>query len=465
MEKIATVILAAGLGTRMKSHRAKVLHRAAGRALIEYPVEIARTLECERIICVLGYQAPEVEEALTNRFGAGAAEVALQTEQRGTGHAVLMTREKLANFSGKVLIVYGDMPTISLEAIRQLLAAAQGKTMALVTARLNPPTGYGRVVRDAQGRVTRIVEERDANEPERALDEINAGIYCVDAAFLFSELGQLQPNNAQGELYLTDVVARAAACSEVATVEVPAEQILGVNDRADLDRAEAVLARRVVERLMRAGVTIHAPATCRIDAGVTIGEDSEIGPLVQLAGATRIGRNVRIDQGCVVTDCAIADDVHLKPYSVLSESQVGQGAQIGPFAHLRPGTVLDPQVKIGNFVETKKAHFGSGAKASHLSYLGDADIGRNVNIGCGTITCNYDGYRKSRTTIEEGAFIGSDTQLVAPVRVGAGAIVGAGTTVVKDVPPGALALSRAPQVAIDGYADKKRRQYQAGAKK
>lgn len=453
---IATVILAAGLGTRMKSRQAKVLHQAAGQPLIAYPVELARALPSHRVICVLGHQATAVQDVLDARFGAGAVEVVLQAEQRGTGHAVLTTAEALAGFAGRVLILYGDVPALTSDTLRRLVAASQDRRLALVTTRLERPSGYGRIVRDADGRVARVVEERDASAEERRIDEINAGIYCVEAGFLYSELRRLEPDNAQGELYLTDVIARAAAVSEVSAVEARPEEVLGVNDRVDLARLELILSGRTAERWMRAGVTIRLPETCRIDAQVTIGPDTEIEPLVRLAGATRIGANVHIGQGCVLIDADVRDGAYLKPYSVVSESVVGEEAQLGPFAHLRPGTTLEAKVKIGNFVETKQAHFGRGAKASHLSYLGDADIGSDVNVGCGTITCNYDGYRKSRTVIEAGAFIGSDTQLVAPVRVGAGAIVGAGTTVVKDIPPGALALARTPQIAIEGYAEKKK---------
>ena len=281
------------------------------------------------------------------------------------------------------------------------------------------------------------------------------------ADFLFPALAELRPENAQGELYLTDVVARAAAMSTVATVEAMEEEVMGVNDRVDLERADRTLRRRVAENLMRGGVTIHLPETCRIDAGVSVGPDSEIGPLVALSGKTRIGAGVLIEQGSVLVDAVVADGAHIKPYSVIHESEVGPEAQVGPFSHLRPGSQLGAHVRVGNFVETKKARLGEGAKASHLSYLGDAEIGRDVNIGCGTITCNYDGYEKFRTVIEDGAFIGSDTQLVAPVRVGAGSIVGAGTTVTKDVPPGALALTRTPQRAIEGYAERKRRTREA----
>ena len=462
---IATVILAAGLGTRMKSATAKVLHRVAGRPMIEYPVGLARALKSKPIVCVLGHQSATVKEVVEARFGAGSVVVAIQKEQRGTGHAVAQAAAALKGFDGPVLILYGDVPLLTEATIKRLVDAAKKRTLALVTTVLDEPTGYGRILRGERNRLVKIVEEKDASEAERSICEINAGIYCVDGRFLFDALKQLRSDNAQGELYLTDVAARAAASSDVATIEVDAEEVMGVNDRVDLQRADQAMRRRVTLALMRSGVTMRSPESCLIDAGVTVGADSEIGPLVQLSGATRIGAGARIDAGCVVSDSILGEGVHLKPYTVVAESEVGARSQLGPFAHLRPGSQLGADVKIGNFVETKKARFGDGAKASHLSYLGDAEIGDAVNIGCGTITCNYDGHNKFKTVIGAGAFIGSDTQLVAPVTVGAGAIVGAGTTVVEDVPPGALALSRGVQIAVPGYADRKRAERATAATK
>lgn len=454
--KLAVVLLAAGKGTRMRSSRAKVLHAVAGQPMIVHTVELARSLSAERIVCVLGHQADAVREVLEARFGAGTIDTALQAEQKGTGHAVTMALPALADFSGRVLILYGDTPLLTRALLTRLVAVAERASLALVSFRPADPHGYGRLVRDGQNRVARIVEEKDATDDERAIAEVNAGIYCVEAAFLRESLAALRPDNAQGELYLTDIVARATAQGEVAVVEAAVEEVLGVNDRVDLACADAVLRRRLVEDLMRSGVTVRQPESCTLDVGVTVGEDSEVGPHVSLLGRTRVGRGVRIDQGCVLEDAAIDDGAHLKPYTVVRESHVGEGAELGPFAHLRPGSDLGPRVKIGNFVETKKARFGEGAKASHLSYLGDADIGAHANLGCGTITCNYDGYTKSRTVVGEGAFIGSDSQLVAPVTVGARAVVAAGTTVTEDVPEGALAIARAPQQAVAGYAEKKR---------
>jgi bifunctional UDP-N-acetylglucosamine pyrophosphorylase/glucosamine-1-phosphate N-acetyltransferase len=466
--KLATIILAAGKGTRMKSSRPKVLHAVAGRPMIEYPIELARALGAERIVCVLGHEAEAVRAAIEARFPVGEVSFVVQREQRGTGHAVATAAPALRGFDGPVLILYGDTPLVGRALIDALVKASRRKRLGLVTARMADPRGYGRIVREGReggrGRLLRIVEEKDASEDERRIDETNAGIYCVDAKFLAAALRGLRADNAQGELYLTDVAARAAAEGEVVTVEADPLEVMGVNDRVELALAEERMRRRINEALMRDGVTLHDPWSCAIDAGVTVGRDSEIGPQVALRGATRIGEGARVDAGCVLVDVRVGDGAHLKPYTVASGSEIGAGAEIGPFAHLRPGSELGAHVKIGNFVETKKARLGEGAKASHLSYLGDAEIGAGANIGCGTITCNYDGYTKSRTVIGEGAFIGSDTQLVAPVTVGARAVVGAGTTVTEDVPAGALALSRAPQVAIAGYYEKKRAREEAKKK-
>jgi bifunctional UDP-N-acetylglucosamine pyrophosphorylase/glucosamine-1-phosphate N-acetyltransferase len=461
---LATVILAAGLGTRMKSAQAKVLHRVAGRPMIEFTVALAQRAKASRIVCVLGHQSENVLAAVEKRFGKGSITVALQKEQRGTGHAVAQAKNALRGFDGPVLILYGDTPLLTDDTIKRLLDAGKKKTLALVTTRLSQPRGYGRILRDGAGHLVRIVEERDASDAERAITEINAGLYCVQARFLFDALGKLRSNNAQGELYLTDVAERAAREGEVATVEADAAELAGVNDRVELSRADRAMRVRINEELMRSGVTMRAPETILVEPGVTVGADSEIGPGVELRGGTKIGANVKIDAGCILTDAAIADGAHLKPYTVIAESSVGEASVLGPFAHLRPGSAIGAHAKIGNFVETKKARFGDGAKASHLSYLGDAVIGAGANIGCGTITCNYDGYNKFETVIGEDAFIGSDTQLVAPVTVGKRAVVAAGTTVVEDVPAGALSLSRTQQLNIPGYYEKKARQRAEKAK-
>jgi bifunctional UDP-N-acetylglucosamine pyrophosphorylase / glucosamine-1-phosphate N-acetyltransferase len=453
------IVLAAGLGTRMRSETPKVLHRVAGRPLVFWPLALAQTLGARRILVVLGHKLADVQALIDARF-PGAVEVVRQERQLGTGDAVRQALPALADEpdGARVLILYGDVPLLPREVCERLLAGQGDAPLALVTARPADPAEYGRIVRDEGGRLLRIVEHKDASAAERRLGEINAGIYAMSLGFVRREIAGLAPQNAQGELYLTDLVARAAAVAHVPSTEAEPDDVAGVNDRVDLARMDAVARRRIAEAWMRAGVTIVAPETVAIDADVAaIGRDVEIGPGVCLRGAkTHIGDGTRIDTGCVLTDAVVGPAALLKPYSVLTDSSVGARAQIGPFAHCRPGSVLEDDVHLGNFVETKKSHLGKGTKANHLSYLGDAQIGAKVNVGAGTITCNYDGVAKHRTTIADGAFIGSDTQLVAPVTVGAGAYVAAGTTVTEDVPPGALALSRTPQVNVEGYVERKR---------
>ena len=453
------IILAAGLGTRMKSDTAKVLHRVAGRPLVFWPVEVARSFGARRIVVVLGHQLEAVQAQLDARFGAGAVQVARQERQLGTGDAV---RQALPALAGEpdgagVLILYGDVPLLGRETCARLFEARGRAPLALVGTRPANPHGYGRLVRDG-ARLARIVEDKDASPEVRAIGEVNAGIYLVTLGFLRATMASLTTQNAQGELYLTDLVARAAGeGADVPTVDAPFDEVAGVNDRADLARMEALARARLAAAWMKAGVTMLSPETTVIDADVAaIGRDTELGVGVHLRGATRLGARVKVDAGCVLTDAVVDDDAVLKPYCVLTQARVGARAQVGPFAHCRPGTELGEDVHLGNFVETKKARLGKGSKANHLSYLGDAEIGAKVNVGAGTITCNYDGVHKFVTTIEDGVFVGSDTQLVAPVRVGKGAYIASGTTVTDDVPPGALALSRVKQVNKEGWVEKKR---------
>lgn len=461
---LSSIILAAGLGTRMKSDLAKVLHTVCGVPMACYPVGLSRKLGAERTILVLGHQAQRVEEAIAARFGAGSAQIAIQAEQRGTGHAVQQALPLLQGFSGKVLVLYGDTPLLAADSIGRLIEAGRGRLLSLIATRPPDPRGYGRLVRDGSGRLLRIVEDRDCTDRERTIAEVNAGFYVIEAGFLREALSRLQADNAQGEIYLTDVVAQAAQRGEVAVVEAPFDEVQGVNDRVDLARAEGLMRRRINQAHMRAGVTMRDPETTYIEADVAIGRDTELGPGVHLRGRTVLGDRCLVEAGCVLGDLVVGDDVHIKPYTVASESRVGAAAKLGPFSHLRPGSELGPETHVGNFVELKKTRLGPGSKANHLSYLGDSEIGSKVNVGCGTITCNYDGYAKYQTVIEDGAFIGSDTQLVAPVRVGRDAVVGAGTTVTEDVPAGALALTRAPQVHREGYSQKKRERMQKAKK-
>jgi bifunctional UDP-N-acetylglucosamine pyrophosphorylase/glucosamine-1-phosphate N-acetyltransferase len=453
MNDLDVIILAAGMGTRMKSATVKVLHRAAGRPIIEYVLELAAGV-CDRApVVIVGHQRDAVQSAVGER-----ARFAVQEPQLGTGHAVLMAAEQVG--ARRVLILSGDVPLTRPETLQQLIAQheAEKNALTLLTMKLDDPAMYGRIVRDDRGAVARIVEAKDASDDEKRIDEVNAGIYVFNTEHLFDNLRGLSTKNAQAEYYLTDLIAilRGTGHRVGAVITSDPVEALGVNSRADLAAVEGEIQRRVVANLMAAGVTFRNPNTVVIDSTVTIGNDSVVYPFVTIEGTTRIGSGCVIEPGVHLINVTAGDNVHFKSGTVAEESRIDDDASVGPYAHLRPGTHLGTHVKVGNFVETKKAVFGKGAKASHLSYIGDAEIGADVNIGAGTITCNYDGVNKNKTVIEDGAFIGSDTQLVAPVTVGKGAYVGAGSTITKDVPPGALALSRTPQKIIEGWAKRKK---------
>jgi bifunctional UDP-N-acetylglucosamine pyrophosphorylase/glucosamine-1-phosphate N-acetyltransferase len=457
MTALAAVVLCAGKGTRMKSEKAKVLHPILGRPICTYPVNRALELGASTVVPVVGHQAEAVEKTVRAHFPDAPLRFALQKEQRGTADAVRSAEEALKGYSGRVLILYGDAPLLRRETLEALLAAHDkaGGALALVSTVLEDPTGYGRVIREG-GKVARIVEHKDCTPEQRAVRECNAGIYSVDADFLWKALAEIKPQNAQGEYYLTDLVELAAKQGPVSSVEADATETAGVNDKVELAARARVLQQRINEAHMRAGVSIQDPATAYIEEGIIIGTDTEVGPMVTLSAGTLIGRGVTIGQGSVISASTVADGTVIKPYSVLEEARVGERNVIGPFARLRPGTELAEDVHLGNFVETKKAQIGKGSKANHLTYLGDAKIGAGCNVGAGTITCNYDGVNKHLTELGDGVFIGSDTQLVAPVTVGDGAYVGAGTTVTKNVPPGSLAVSRAPQVTKEGWVAAKK---------
>lgn len=442
----------------MKSSRIKVLHSASGRPLVHHVLDLARTITPERPILVVGHQREEVEQVCD-----GLAEFALQDEPLGTGHAVLQSEPLLRKRGlegSRVLVLSGDVPLTRAETIRTLVDQHEREKNAVTVLTMRPPDPslYGRVVRSEDGSLVRIVEAKDATADELRIDEVNAGIYVFDAALLFEALRGLSTDNAQGEYYLTDVLAYAVERGRRVGAAVAADPLeaLGVNSRAELGAVEEELNRRTVSRLMDEGVTFRNPRAVSIDSTVEIGQDSAIYPFVVLEGNTRIGRECVVEPGVHLIDVSVGDGAHVKTGTVAEQSEIGEGATVGPYAHLRPGTKLGKKTKIGNFVETKKAVFGDGAKASHLSYIGDAQVGARTNIGAGTITCNYDGVRKHETVLEEDVFIGSDTQLVAPVRVGRGAYVGAGSTVTKDVPPDALALSRTPQKNVEEWAKKRR---------
>ncbi|MCM2359342.1 MAG: bifunctional UDP-N-acetylglucosamine diphosphorylase/glucosamine-1-phosphate N-acetyltransferase GlmU [Geobacteraceae bacterium] len=456
MEKLSALVLAAGKGTRMKSDLVKVLHPLAGRPMISWPVEAARQAGASRIVLVVGHQGERVRE-----YFCADPEIAfaVQQEQLGTGHAVACAAPLLSGSGGRVLILCGDAPLIRPETLRGMLArhAARQAAVTVLTTHLDNPFGYGRVVKREEGRITRIVEEKDATAEEQGITEINSGIYCVETAFLLEALKGLRNDNAQGEYYLTDIVTAAAERNELCLAFPVAdpEEVMGVNDRVQLATAATVLRRRINEELMLAGVTLIDPATTYIEKGVVIGRDSVIHPNVHISGATTIGARCTIGHSVSIAGCRLGADVIIKSGSVLTDSVLHDEVAVGPMAHLRPGTELLEQVKIGNFVETKKAVLGAGSKASHLTYLGDATIGKNVNIGCGTITCNYDGVRKHRTVIEDDVFVGSDVQFVAPVTIGRNSLIAAGTTVTQDVPPDSLAIARTPQVNKEGWKIKK----------
>jgi bifunctional UDP-N-acetylglucosamine pyrophosphorylase/glucosamine-1-phosphate N-acetyltransferase len=451
--------MAAGLGTRMKSDLAKVLHRVAGRPMLHWVVTAAHAAGADRVIAILGHKADAVKASLDASFGPGTIQVALQTEQRGTGHAVQCALPALSDEADDriVVILSGDAPLLASERITELVAACEASPagMALLSTVPPHPMPYGRLVRDPSGKLARIVEHADATEEQRKIQDTNAGVYAIRLGELRSDLPMLRADNAKGELYLTDLVSRATARGGATAIDVPFAEVAGINDRVDLAASDAVARRRINEAWMRSGVTLVDPATTYIDADAgPLGKDVWLAPNVALRGKTTLGDGVRIDMGSVLTDVQVAEHVQVKPYSVLSDTVLGPRAAIGPFTHCRPGSRIDEDARLGNFVETKKTHLMAGAKANHLAYLGDASIGAKANIGAGTITCNYDGVGKYQTTIEAGAFIGSDSQLVAPVTVGRDAYVGSGTTVTKDVPRGALALTRVKQVNVEGWADR-----------
>jgi bifunctional UDP-N-acetylglucosamine pyrophosphorylase/glucosamine-1-phosphate N-acetyltransferase len=456
---LAAVILAAGQGTRMKSDLPKVLHPVAGRPMLSHVVQTARTLGASPIVPVIGHGADLVRVALKGT----PLVFAMQEEQLGTGHALQCAETALKGFAGDLLLLCGDVPLLRDVTLQALLAHHRetSASVTILTAQMADPTGYGRIIRGTIG-VERIVEEKDASTAERLTKEINTGIYVFRAPEAFRFLQELDNSNAQGEYYLTDIVAAARQAGErvEALLVESAEEAMGINDRVQLAKAGEIMRQRINEAHQRAGVTLVDPSATYIDPDVVIGADTLIHPGVHLRGLTTIGSGCEIEPGVVVTDCTIGDRVHLKPGSVLSESSIGDACAVGPMAHLRPGTILTGNNKIGNFVETKKAVIGEKSQASHLTYIGDATLGKNVNIGCGTITCNYDGVNKYQTTIEDDVFVGSDTQFIAPVTIGRGSLIGAGSTITKDVPPDALAITRAEQKNIAGWAERNRQKLQ-----
>lgn len=460
MKSLASIVLCAGQGTRMKSARAKVLHEVLGHPLGTWSIRRALEIGASPVVAVVGHQAEEVEKAFTADLAGAPVRFALQKEQLGTAHAVLCGRPGLGRFSGEVLVLYGDTPLVRRETLSALVKVKRSSRspVALVTMTAPDPRGYGRIVRDGAGQAWHIIEDKDCTPEQRCIDELNAGMYLVDSDFLWKALKQVGRKNAQREFYLTDLVEMAFdQGTPAATLCVPIEEVAGVNDRVELARATSVLRRRINQAHMRAGVTLDDPRTVVIEEQVRIGPDTRIAPNVVLTGATVVGKDVRIGVGCVVHNSVIADGARLHPYCSLDDAKVGREALIGPFARLRPGTDLAAKVHVGNFVETKKAKIGKGSKANHLTYLGDCEIGAGVNVGAGTITCNYDGVNKHKTTIGDGVFVGSDSQFVAPVTIGRGTYIGSGSTITDDIPPDSLAIARSRQVTKPGYMKKKKK--------
>ncbi|MEZ4370493.1 MAG: bifunctional UDP-N-acetylglucosamine diphosphorylase/glucosamine-1-phosphate N-acetyltransferase GlmU [Polyangiaceae bacterium] len=467
MSELVAIILAAGKGTRMKSALNKVLHPVAGRPLVHFPVRAALQAGAERLVIVVN---PENRDAIQSyieaAFGRERVAFATQDPPRGTGDAARVGLEPVLD-AERVMILCGDTPLLRSEDLTQLTRALDehpSSPVSFMTCILEEPGAYGRILRDAEGNVQEIREFKDLrSDAERAIKEINAGVYVARSAFLRDALASLDSNNAQGEFYLTDVVARATEAGGALGIVGEEEAMLGVNDRAQLAEAEAILFRRIAVAHGRRGANIRGNA--RIDDAVEVGVDATIQDGVCLRGSTQVEEGATIDVGCVVTDSRIGKNAMLKPYSVVIGSSVGEWAEIGPFAHLRPESLIEEKARVGNFVEIKKTRLRKGAKANHLAYLGDGDVGENANIGAGTIFCNYDGFKKHRTVIGAGAFIGSDSQLVAPVNIGAGAYVATGTTVTQDVPDTALAIARLNQENKIGYASRLKSRLQAAARR
>ncbi|MGI6512765.1 MAG: bifunctional UDP-N-acetylglucosamine diphosphorylase/glucosamine-1-phosphate N-acetyltransferase GlmU [Syntrophomonadaceae bacterium] len=454
MSKTTGVILAAGKGVRMRSRLAKVLHPVAGIPMISHVVSAAQSSGIDRLVVVVGHGREQVVKAMS----AETIQFVVQEEQLGTGHALLQA-EAAAEDSELIIVLCGDTPLLRAQTLEKLIRFHRDNqaSATVLTAELENPEGYGRIIRDDQGDIVRIVEEKDATPQEREIREINSGIYCFDRE-VFRILKNLNPDNAQGEYYLTDVLLeyRKNGRRVLALLAAQEEDIYGINDRAQLAFAERILRQRKCLEVMLSGVTILDPATTFIDAQVKIGSDTTILPFTMIEGQTVIGENCVIGPGARIISSRIGDRVTIDNSKII-ESQVGDGCDIGPYAYLRPGTELHQDVKVGDFVEVKKSVVGSGSKIPHLAYVGDATIGCHVNVGAGTITCNYDGEKKHPTIIEDGAFIGSNTNLVAPVRIGEKAVTGAGSTITRDVPPFSLGVERAPQKVIDNWRHRKKK--------
>lgn len=453
---LAAVVLAAGKGTRMKTPRAKVLHQVCGKPMVYFPVKRALESGANPVVVVVGHQGDEVEAALRSALPGAPLRFARQERQLGTAHAVLAAKASLRGHHGAIVILSGDTPLLTAHTLEAVVSARTAPgSLAFATMDLENPQGYGRVVHSPGKGPALIVEEKDATPEERQIKEVNAGLYVADADFLWSTLSRVDAKNAQREFYLTDLVALAADGPGAVAIRVSPVEASGVNNQEDLSLAIRALTRRIASSLMEAGVTLEDPERFDADEGVTVGPGTIIEPGVRLRGTTRTGSGCVIGQGCILVDTVLGDGVHLQPYCHMHGAVVGSDCIVGPFARLRPDSRLAEGVRIGNFVELKKTSMGKRSKANHLTYLGDATIGADVNVGCGTITCNYDGAKKHPTRIGDGVFVGSDAILVAPISIGKGAYVAAGSTLTESVPAGALALGRSRQVNKNGWARKR----------
>ncbi|MGE5484186.1 MAG: bifunctional UDP-N-acetylglucosamine diphosphorylase/glucosamine-1-phosphate N-acetyltransferase GlmU [Ignavibacteriales bacterium] len=453
MQKVAAIVLAAGLGTRMKSSLVKTMHPLRGKPLITYSVNTAKELEPARLIVVVGHQAGKVMDAV----GPEVA-YAVQREQKGTAHAVMQAVPLLQGFDGDVVVLYADMPLLPSSLVRRLIErhSSNGCSATVLTSIFTNPSGYGRVIRDAAGEFLRVVEDRDCSPAERSINEINTGVYCFTYHLLLEALDRVRPENAQGEFYLTDVLGiMQAAGHRVGTVTAEDEtEVAGINDRKQLAWAEKVLRDRQLDKLMLHGVTILDPSSTFIDDGVEIGPDTVVKPFTFLEGRTSVGSGCTIGPSTRIIDSVIGDGSTVE-FSVIEDSRFDERVRVGPFNHIRPGTRLRSGVRVGNFAEIKNSTIGAGSKVPHHSYVGDTDVGEGVNMGAGCVTVNYDGKRKHRTVIGDGAFVGCNVNIIAPRKIGDRAYLAAGSTVHADVPPDALAIARAKQENKEGWVKRK----------
>ena len=449
-----SVILAAGMGTRMKSKMPKVLHKVCGKPLSKWVIDASEAAGADKVCAVVGHKAETVKEVLGD-----VCEFALQAEQKGTGHAVMQAIDVIKNSKGEVVILNGDTPLITAETINKAIEYHKnnGNQATVITAILDDATGYGRIVRDNDGSVLKIVEQKDASEEEKKINEVNSGMYVFDAQSLVYALDKITPNNAQGEYYLTDTLEiLLSAGKKIGGYAISDnDEIRGINDRVQLNEAENIMQKRINEYHMRNGVTMRNPESVYIEDGVEIGNDTEICQNVTIKSGTKIGSDCVIGSGSMLNRAVIHDGVDVLS-SVILESEVDEGTHVGPFAYIRPNCHVGKEVKVGDFVELKNSNIDDGTKISHLTYIGDSDVGKRVNFGCGTVTCNYDGKKKYRTTIGDDCFVGCNTNFVSPINVGDGVYIAAGSTITEDIPENSLSIARARQVNKEGWKDKRK---------